>query len=245
MKTQDTIKVKFAMMAFFIAALTFTGNAQECATTLASKSGTVLSANPGVLTTTATSDQVVVKIRKTGGRAETQVNVYVNNVMQPDPQDVFEFDNGNYTESQYRTRTFNNVSGKTIKVQIVNQSVANTFKYTLKIDGSKKSVATTGGKVEGTLIGQTNKTIYTDGSCTPKTRIIVRRKNGRARGNIRVWEKQSNGSWQRLDQYSQTLEQNQDKKIFVVNSNKKLKVELRNVSVGNTLGYIMNALAAN
>jgi hypothetical protein len=245
MKTQIPLKTKSKLIAFFAVLLTFTVGAQECATTLASKSGTVLSANPGVLTTTATSDQVVVKIRKTGGRAETQVNVYVNNVMQPDPQDVFEFDNGNYTESQYRSRTFNNVKGKTIKVQIVNQSVANTFKYTLKINGAKKSVATTGGKVEGTLIGQTNKTIYTEGSCTPKTRIVVRRRSGNARGNIRVWEKKSNGSWQRLDQYNQTLEQNQDKKIFVVNSNKKLKVELRNVSVGNTLGYIMNALAAN
>lgn len=93
-------------------------------------------------------------------------------------------------------------------------------------------------------MGQTNKTIFTNSSCTGKSRIIVRRTNGQARGNIRVWEKRG-ASWALLNNHTYTFERNQDKKIFVVNSNRKLKVELRNVSVGNTLSYVMNALAAN
>ncbi|KAA3620312.1 MAG: hypothetical protein DWP94_12840 [Flavobacterium sp.] len=208
---------------------------------MTSKTGTVYSANPGTLTTTATSNQVTIRIKKTGGRAETQVNVYVNNVMQSNP---IEYDNGTYIPSGWQTRTLNGVNGKQIKVKIVNQSVANTFKYEAKIQGNSNNVTTTGNKVSGRLLGQTNKTIYTNPSCTGKARIIVRRTDGRARGNIRVWEKRGT-SWVLLNNHTYTFEQRQDKKIFVVNSNRKLKVELRNVSVGNKLHYIMNALAAN
>ncbi len=246
MKTSNTFQImknlKVTLVVLFVSVFAFQVNAQTCATTIKSKTGKVYSANPATITTTATSNQVTVKIRKTNGRAETQVNIYVDNVMQPNP---IEYDNGTYIPPGWQTRTLNNVNGKQIKVKVVNQSVTNTFSYSLKIDGENRSVATTGGKVDGTLIGQQNKTIYTNGSCTPKTQIIVRRRSGRARGNIRVWEKRANGSWAFLNQYTTTLEQNDDKKIFVVNSNKQLKVELRNVSVVNTIGYRMNALAKN
>jgi len=231
---------KITLVAFMFAAFSFQSNAQTCTTVIKSKTGKVYSANPANITATATSNQVTVKIKKTAGRAETQVNVYVDNVMQPNP---INYDNGTYIPSGWQTRTLNNVNGKQIKVKVVNQSVANTFSYSLKIIGESRSIASTGGKVDGTLIGQQNKTIYTNGSCTSKTQIIVRRRSGNARGNIRVWEKRPNGSWAFLSQYTKTIEQGDDKKIFVVNSNKKLKVELRNVSVGNTIGYRMNALA--
>ncbi|MCW5520943.1 hypothetical protein J1N09_13925 [Aureitalea sp. L0-47] len=231
------VSILIALIAF--CAIPFTTSAQTCSTVLKSKNGTVYSANPATIITTATSNQAVVKISKTGGRAETQVNIYVNNVMQPNP---IEFDNGNYTRT--KTRTLNNVSGKQIKVQIVNQSVANTFKYSAKIEGKSSNITTSGDKSTGRLMGQTNKTIYTKASCTGKARIIVRRTNGKARGNIRVWQK-NGSSWSLMNNHTYTFEKNQDKKIFVVNSNKKLKVELRNVSVGNTLSYVMNALAAN
>ena len=246
MKTSNTIQImkslKVTLIVLFVAVFSVQVNAQTCATTIKSKTGKVYSANPATITATATSNQVTVKIRKTKGRAETQVNIYVDNVMQPNP---IEYDNGTYIPPGWQTRTLNNVNGKQIKVKVVNQSVGNTFSYSLKIDGENRSVATTGGKVDGTLIGQQNKTIYTNGSCTPKTQIIVRRRSGKARGNIRVWEKRANGTWAFLSQYTKTLEKNDDKKIFVVNSNKQLKIELRNVSVGNTIGYRMNALAKN
>jgi len=244
LKTNQIMKfTKVTLVAFMAVAFSMSVNAQTCSTILKSKTGTVYSANPSTTRVTATSNEVQVKVKKTGGRAETQVNIYINNVFQQSKK--IEYDNGNYSENNYRTRTLTGVKGKVIKVVIVNQSVANTFRYKLKINGKKKTIASTGGLVDGVLIGQTNKTIYTNGSCTPKTRIIVRRRSGIARGNIRVWEKRSNGTWRRLDQYNQTLERNQSVKNFVVNSRKKLKIELRNVSVGNTLGYRMNALAAN
>ncbi|GHC49640.1 hypothetical protein [Ulvibacter litoralis] len=241
MKTLNTLKAKIFIVALIASAFTFQSNAQTCATTLTSKTGKVYSVNPANITTKATSDKVTIRIKKTAGKAETQVNIYVNNVMQQNK--TIEFDNGKYTTG-YRTATLNNVKNKNIKVKVVNQSVGNTFSYKLKIDGASSSLASTGGKVVGSLVGQTNKTIYTNNSCTNKARIVVRRNSGKARGNIRVWEK-NGSSWSLLNQYNQTLEKSESQKVFTVNSNKPLKVELRNVSIGNNLGYTMNALAAN
>ncbi len=234
-------KVSIIITLLALCAMPFATSAQTCSTVLQSKNGTVYSANPATITATATSNQVTIRVKKTGGRAETQVNVYVNNVMQPNP---IEYDNGTYIPSGWQTRTLNNVNGKQIKIKIVNQSVANTFKYSAKIEGKSNNITTTGDKSTGRLLGQTNKTIYTKASCTGKARIIVRRTNGNARGNIRVWRK-NGSSWTLMNNHTYTLEKNQDKKIFVVNSNQQLKVELRNVSVGNTISYVMNALAAN
>lgn len=233
---------KVVLVAIMAIAFSFSATAQTCSTTLKSKTGTVLSANPSTTKVTATSNQVTVRVKKTGGRAATQVNIYVNGQYQSNK--VITFLNGNYSENSYRSKTLTGVQGKEIKVVIVNQSVANRFDYKLKIDGAKASIASTGGPVTGKLMGQTNKTIYTNGSCTPKTRIIVRRTAGKARGNIRVWQKNGN-SWNLMNQYNKTIEKAENKKIFVVNSNKELKVELRNVSVGNTISYKMNTTAAN
>ncbi|MEL6812774.1 MAG: hypothetical protein AAFP76_15710 [Bacteroidota bacterium] len=233
---------KITFIALIVALLSIDANAQTCPTTLKSKTGKVYSANPGTFKATATSDQVTVRIRKTAGRAETQVNIYVNNVMQSNP---IEYNNGTYIPSGWQTRTLNNVNGKEIKVKVVNQSVGNTFSYEASINGQRRSISSNGGRVDGTLLGQQNKTIYTNGSCTQRTRVVIRRRGGRARANIRVWEKRANGTWRALSQHNQTFERNDNDASFTVNSSRKLKIELRNVSVGNTIQYRMNALAAN
>ncbi len=236
---------KISFVLFMVTAFSFTLNAQTCNRLLKSKTGKVYSVNPGVVTVVAPDNQVEIKFRKTGGRAETQVNIYINNVQQPTQK--IEYDNGPHIPSGWQRRTLNNVKGKTIKVQIVNQSAANTFDYELKIEGPSKNLTQDNRKYTGTLMGQMNKTMYTKASCTGKTRIIVRRTGGNARATIRVWEKRANGSWRRLTNFDQTFERDQpgNKKIFKVNSNKPLKVELRNISVGNKFKYILNALAAN
>ena len=127
-------------------------NAQTCPTVLKSKTGKVYSANPGIVKTVAHSSQATVRIKKTGGKAETQVNIYINNVQQPNP---IEFDNGPRIAKGWKTRTLSNVDGKEIKVQIVNQSVANTISYKVQIEGESKSITTTNGPTDGRLAGQT------------------------------------------------------------------------------------------
>lgn len=231
-----------SQMRKVVSRTTSTSNAtfKGCSATLGNKTGEVFSVAPGILKARATSKSVTVKVKKTGGRAETQVNIYVNGALRRAKK--IEFDNGNYS-TQYKKRVLNNVKGKMIKVEIVNQSVANTFKYNAKIEGFNKSIVKGGNApIKGILPGQIKKSIETIGSCTGKTRVIIRRQSGQARGTIRVYEKRGSG-WSSTAIKSVTFERNETKKIFVVNSNKKLKIELKNISVGNMLGYKMNALA--
>ncbi len=248
MKSLNQIKKTTALIALLVvASFSYAVQAQSCNRLLKSKSGKVYSVNPAVITVVSTSNQAVVKVRKTGGKAETQVNIFINNVqISPDEVDI-EYDNGPHIPAGWKSYSLNNVQGKTIKVQIVNQSVGKTFDYRVRIEGSSTNLTVDNKKYTGTLRGQMNKTMQTVPSCTGKTRIIVRRTGGNARATIRVWERQSNGSWRSLNNYSLTFEKNQtgNKRIFVVNSNRALKVELRNISVGNKFKYILNALAAN
>lgn len=228
---------KVFLLSVFALGITFTSISQTCPTTLATKSGTVYSANPGTFKANSSGNEVTVSVRKTDGRAETQVNIYVNNVF----KGKIEFDNGNYT-TQYRTKTVTGAANKEVKVEIVNQSVGNTFKYDAKIEGSNRSLMTTGGPETGNLVGQTQKTVTSEGSCTNRAKVIVRRESGNARGTVRVYEK-TGTSWSNNPIESVTFEANETEKIITINSNKDLKVELKNISVGNMLGYKMNVQA--
>ncbi len=208
-----------------------------CDANLVSKTGVVYSVNPGYLNAKATSDQVTIMIKKTGGRAQTTANIYVNNSLKK----RIEFKNGSYTTG-YKSRVLNGVKGKNIKVEIVNQSVGNTFSYTGKILGKRKSVMPNSTPVNGTLIGQGFRIVETIPSCTGKTKIIIRRKGGTARGTVRILERGSNGQYNKVLK-SVTFEKNEKKKEFTINSNKKLKIELKNISIGNMFKYKINAYA--
>lgn len=260
MRTQVSKISKIVLLTIIMFAVSFTTNAQfkkkvkkvkkhnqtstssnfkGCDRSLTKKSGEVFSVAPGILTTIATSNKVTISVKKTGGRAETQVNIYVNNVLKHNKK--IEFDNGAYTTA-YKNRILTGVKGKNIKVEIVNQSVANSFKYTAKITGKVKSLMKDRKFATGTLVGQGFKNVITKKSCTGKTKIIIRRMGGNARGTIRVFEQKSNGSFTKLLK-SETFEKNDSKKEFIINSNKKLKIELKNISVGNMLKYRINAKA--
>lgn len=244
---------KIALLTFVVCTISFNVNAQltatsssssssssfeGCSQTIKYKTGVVYSVSPGILQKRATSNSVTVKVKKTSGRAETQVNIYVNGQFKK----KIEFDNGNYN-TQYRTRTLNNVRGKTIKVEIVNQSAANTFGYTARIIGKRKSVTQDGKAINGSLpVGQMKKTFETVASCTNKTNVKItlkRRTIYNARGTVRVYKKSGNG-WTRI--LSETIEANQSNWNHTFNTNKKLKIELKNISVGNRMDYKMNAL---
>lgn len=236
---KKTLNLKNALVFCFVLIVAGVTNAkaQTCPSILLSKSGTALSVRPAVAKKRATTNNVTVRVKKTGGRAETQVNIYINNVIQPPKK--MEFDNGNDTPT--KVRQLSGVRGKEIKVEIVNQSVGNKFKYKLDIQGRSSYLAES---KTGKLMGQQNKTIITKPSCTGKTEIVVERTNGKARGNIRVWQKVG-ANWVAMNNLSETLEKSERIEKIPVNSNKALKIELRNVSVGNTLSYKMYAKVKN
>lgn len=207
-----------------------------CLTVLESKTGKVYSAAPGVINlTNCPSDRVTIKVNKTDGKAQTQVNVYVNNVMQPNP---IEFPNGTLNPGEKKV-VINNVRGKNIMVKVVNQSVGNTFSYSIKINGQTDNIIE--GNNTGSLVGNAKITLTAPASCGTGTTFKVVRTSGVARATIRVWEKQAGGNYtERLD-LSTTLEQASGNKEVFVNSTKPLKIEVKNVSVGNLLGYKVTA----
>jgi hypothetical protein len=234
MKTNIKNTLKTVLFAIALMAFTTSTNAQTCTSTIKSRTGTVYAAGPAKIDFKATSSSVEVSINKTGGKAKTTVNIYANNSF----KDRIIFENGRDTPTKKKTIT--GVKNKNIRVEIVNQSVGNKFQYAMKAKGSSKNLSKS-GRETGRLVGQQKKTIYTKSSCTNKTKVIIKRTSGIARGTVRVWKKSGN-SW--VEHSSDTFERSQpgNEMIINVNSGAELKVELKNISVGNTFEYVMNAL---
>ena len=200
----------------------FTG----CATTLTNRTGTVYSAGPAIQTFTATSDEVTVTVAKTDGRAETQVNIYVNNQFNK----KIEFDNGNYTDTKSRTLT--GVKNKSIKVEIVNQSVGNTFQYRLTATGESTDL----GSDSGNLMGQITKTMTTTRACGNSVKIKLTRTGGNAKGTVYIYR----GNTRVHDEIWEG-NQNTIEKTFTGSNNQTYRIEVKNISVGNTLKFNMDA----
>ena len=206
---------------------------EGCNVTLASKNGVVYSVNPGYLSTVARSNKVTVSIKKTGGRAKTTVNIYAGNQLKK----RIIFENGDYKTT--KQRVLNNVRGKKIKVEIVNQSVGNTFKYTAKIIGKDTSLTPNRTPVKGVLAGQFEKRITIKKSCTGKTKIIITRTSGRAQAAIKITYSKNNRSKQKETIFSGFPKT----KEFIINSDKSIHIYMKNMSVLDRFGYKINAYA--
>ncbi len=232
MKNYNNIS-KMLLVAIALVALSFNSTAQSCNSTLASRTGTVMAAGPAKIEFTATSNSVNVDINKTGGKAKTTVNIYANGSF----KDRMIFENGRDTPRM--NKTISGVNGKTIKVEIVNQSVGNKFQYRMNATGSTTNLSKSGTET-GSMIGQQKKTIYTNASCTGKTKITIKRTSGNARGTVRVWKKVGT-SWTEHSSDTFEVSQPNDQMVINVNSGQELKIELKNISVGNIFKYSMEA----
>ncbi|QIE59182.1 hypothetical protein G5B37_06295 [Rasiella rasia] len=237
MKNYINTHMKTIVLALALVFVGMTTSAQTCTSTLKSRSGTVMAAGPAKITFTATSNSVRVSINKTGGKAKTTVNIYANGSF----KDRIIFENGRDTPT--KAKTIPGVLGKTIRVDIVNQSVGNKFKYSMQATGSTSNLAV-GGKKTGRLLGNQKKTIETRSSCTNKTKVTIKRTAGKARGTVRVWKKVGS-SW--VEHSSNTFERSQPRNEMVLNlnGNHKFKIELKNISIGNTFSYSMDAKVRN
>ncbi len=231
--------MKFSLSLFFsfLLALAFTSTPQltnanpdlpclGCVKTLKSRSGTVYAGGPAKTTVSSTSDQVTISVQKKGGKAQTIVNIYVNNKKRTD----IVFNNGKYT--QKKSKTISNVKGKTIRVDIVNQSVTNKFEYNLKINGETNAL----GSLSGNLAGQGKKDKTLGVSCDNNVRVVVTRTGGSARANIFV---KIGGTTVK----SVVMDKREQRRVINVNNarNRRYTVEVKNVSVGNWFKFQMNA----
>ncbi|MEL6671725.1 MAG: hypothetical protein AAFR61_06020 [Bacteroidota bacterium] len=203
----------------------------NCTKTYTNRTGTVYAGGPAKTTIRPTGNSITVKVKKTDGRAQTIVNIYVNNQR----KSFIEFNNGNYT-TEYRSRTVNNVKGKSVRVEIVNQSVGNKFSYRLNITGVTDAL----GSANGNLAGQGQKTVIYDKPCKNKIRINVTRTGGSARANVYIYK---NGR----KIYDEVMDRN-DRPIVKEYSgarNATYKVVIKNVSVGNFFKYSTSAVQKN
>ncbi|KPQ19235.1 MAG: hypothetical protein HLUCCX10_03410 [Algoriphagus marincola HL-49] len=216
-------------------------SAQTCFAEMLSETGNVLSAKKGQVSVRSSADQAIVKVAKTGGRAKTDVRVYVDGQLRPSN---LNFANGNYT-TDYRTLTLNNVQGKNIMVQVDNKSVGHTFSYSVKIEGETRSLMRPAGLQEDKVLVNQKKTYYTRATCGNRVRVLMREtKPARSYGKIEISEQQNNGSWTLLENHTATG----DQKIFVVDSDRPLKIEISYGGPWNIPGvaayhYSINALS--
>ncbi|MCI4667535.1 MAG: hypothetical protein MRZ79_05185 [Bacteroidia bacterium] len=221
--------ITFVSLFFLFFMAQGTASAQ-CTKNIKSRTGTVYAAGPAKTTFKATGNTVTVKVNKTGGRAETRVNVYANNQLKK----TYQFPNGNY--SREKVLAVNGVKNKTIRVDIINQSVGNKFEYRLNCFSAAPASL---GSVSGLLAGQGKKTQTFDRVCSSKKRIkiTVTRQGGQAKGIITV---KKNGR-----QIATRVFGKNEKSVPLTYSNAgnaRYTVELKNVSVGNTIKYRMSAV---
>lgn len=203
-----------------------------CQKTLKTRSGTVYGGGPAKTSFKATGNTVKISVTKKSGRAQTIVNIYVNGRMQQGKSLTFQ--NGNYSNST-KTATISGVRNKDIRVDIVNQSVGNKFEYSMKATTETNDL----GSGQGNVVGQTRKTITLSKSCDNNARIVVRRTGGSAKAIIKVMT----SSGQSLNGGGIVMDRNErSKTINIPNArNRRLKVEVRNVSVGNTIKFTLSA----
>ena len=202
----------------------------SCTRTLKSRTGTVYAGGPAKTTLTPNTDEITVKVAKTGGRAQTIVNIYVNGSR----KSFIEFNNGNYTST--KTKRVTGVRGKTVRIEIVNQSVGNKFEYRLTVTGTTDAL----GNDSGNLAGQGQKTVILDRACKNKVTITIRRTSGQARANVFIYK---NGA----KIYDEVLDKNESRivKTYSGANNAIYKVVIKNVSVGNFIGWSVNGRQSN
>lgn len=239
-----------ALTALLFATL-FSVNAQTCLLPMLTETGTVLSAKKGQHSVVASGDQVTVKIKKTSGRAKTDVRVYVEGQL---VNSQLDFSNGNYT-TDYRTKTLNNVQGKNIMVQIDNKSVGNKFGYKLVIEGHTRSLMKPNAVVQHDKIsgpGNKEKFYYTRATCGNKVRVVFRRTGGSntswsLHAYLSIFEKDGFG-WKELKQHNTSVTGNVNQKIFVVDSDKELQFKVSHrfgTEWHQRIEYSINALSIN
>lgn len=208
----------------------------DCTKTIKARTGTVYGGGPAKTTFRANENTVEINVTKTGGRAQTIVNIYVNGQMQQGKSLTFQ--NGNYSNTT-KTATISGVRGKEIRVDIVNQSVGNKFEYRLKATAETKDL----GSDQGNLAGQGKKTMTLGISCDNNASITVRRTGGTAKAIVKVMRM----GGQSLNGGGTVIDNNQSSITIPVSGvrNQRLRVEVKNVSVGNFFKFNMSAQSTN
>lgn len=209
--------------------------AQTCEKVIKSRTGTVYAGGPARTTFTPNESVVTIEIRKKSGRAQTTVNFYIDGQLQLNK--TLTFQNGNYTDTQ--SSTLRNVRGREVRVDIVNQSVANKFEYSLKARVQTLWL----GSGKGNIYGQDKKTFTLSVACQNDARITIQRTGGKAKAIINVYTL----SGRSLNNGGTVMNRNQSSIRIPISGirNQRIRVEVKNVSVANWLKFSMDARNIN
>lgn len=225
--------MKFSMISFFAFLLTVGLSTQSmaavnnCTKTYATKSGTVMPAGPAKMTFKPDVNTITVEVNKTKGKAQTIVNIYVNNQRKA----YMTFTNGKYSKKM--TKRVSGVKNKNVRVEIVNQSVGNKFTYSAKATGLAGSNL---GSENGNPAPQAQKRVTFDKVCKNRINIKLVRTQGKARANVFIY-KGNTQVWNGIFDKNDT----RLNKSFSGAAGKTFSVVVKNVSVGNRIRFTASA----
>jgi len=211
-----------------------TNTFEGCETVLSQKSGIVYPLAPAQLKTKSKSNQITIKVKKTGGNAKAIVNIYVNN----DLKERMVFNNSNNTI--LKNKVLNKVKNKRIDIEIVNQDAGKTFQYSASIIGKNTSLTPNFQVIKGAISGQSDELVSVRSSCTGKARILIKRTSGNAPVAIKISYKK-NGKNEFQEEF---FERTQNTKVFTIHSNYgsgRIEIYMKNKSNSDDFYYRIEA----
>ena len=249
------MKIKMNILLVILTLFSFNVNAQKikkitkgftspsfegCRKVLASKSGVVYSLAPGRLKTKVKSGKATVKISKTGGRAKTIVNIYVNNKLKK----RITFENGNYKKTEKRVLSLdtNNWFNK-VEIEIVNQSVGNTFKYTAEIIAKDRSMIPGKDELTGRLWGLAEKTFTIKKPCTGRVKIAIHVTSGRGQALVQIYSYNGNLLATRVLSHAPAPRNTPDPNEFMIDTNGDMNIHIKNIAATDNVWYKIEAQA--
>ncbi len=226
----NKFKLMLSLLGLFLMTSTLTAADRVEDKVLKTRTGTVYAAGPAKETVASSYDKITVTVAKTGGKAQTIANIYVNNVR----KGYIEFTNGKYSKT--KSKTITGCAGKSVRVEIVNQSVGNTFKYKLTIKGignpvsiCKKFTKNRTGTVYAA--GPAKETVSSEAD---KVTVTVAKTGGKAQTIANIYV---NGVRKGYIEFTNGKYTKTKSKTITGTKGKTVKVEIVNQSVGNKFKY--------
>ncbi|MFC7358507.1 hypothetical protein ACFQO1_12470 [Jejudonia soesokkakensis] len=209
-----------------------------CRYVAADQKGKILAGNLIKIERKISNAAVTISVTKTEGESRATASIYIDEkfvdrlVFNPDDRDTT------------LTKNLSEVNGKTVRLEIINQSKSAFFVYSASIETNSNSLLEKGNQIKGILLGQTKKTITSFASCTNRASILINRTDGSARAAVKIW-KRNDKNWELLETKTfETLQPN-NQLILNYNTSKPLKIEIKNISVKEKFKYHIDVVAVH
>jgi len=242
MKTKT---IQFSAITVLLLFFSTTVNAQLCLREIFKREGTVYSAGPANMHFIATSKNVEIKFKKTAGKANAHLNIRYKRCAEcPEQSERIAFD---WDEAlSTKTIRLTDVKDRRIVMQLVNNaSAVRSISYKITATGrtphlfSLKDNDDNISKRGAHLYPQVQKTYYTVPSCKGKVKIIYMNGGGSAKAQFYIDEQGGQYGWTPID--SEIISTGYFERVY--ESDKVLRIRIKNNSVGHGLRFGLEAVA--